>query len=72
MGLENPDAARHPGFCIISPKPTTLACLELVPPSARVVGFSLEQVLDSMSSVFFWPGAIGFVARKSIDVLSEL
>ena len=34
--------------------------------------FSLDQVLDSVSSFIFRVGAIGFVARKSINVLSEL
>ena len=34
--------------------------------------FSLDQVFDSVSSFIFRVGALSFVARKSIDVLSEL
>ena len=34
--------------------------------------FSLDQVFDSVSSFIFRAGAIGFVARKSINALSEL
>ena len=33
---------------------------------------SLDQVFDSVSSFIFRVGALSFVARKSIDVLSEL
>lgn len=39
---------------------------------AVLVDFLLEQVFDSLSSFIFAACAIGFVARKSIDVLSEL
>ena len=34
--------------------------------------FSLDQGLNSVSSFIFRVGAIGFVARKSINALSEL
>ena len=34
--------------------------------------FSLDQVFGSVSSFIFRVGAIGFVARKSINALSEL
>ena len=34
--------------------------------------FPLDQVLGSVSSFIFRAGAIGFVARKSINALSEL
>ena len=34
--------------------------------------FPLDQALGSVSSFIFRAGAIGFVARKSINALSEL
>lgn len=37
-----------------------------------LVGFSLDQVLGSVSSFIFRVGALSFVARKSINALSEL
>ena len=39
---------------------------------AVLAGFSLDQDLGSVSSFIFRAGAIGFVARKSINALSEL